>query len=103
VHCKNESFSPSIIGRAGKLSAMWSRKTSAISTSFLPPVISSFTFTQISYLVDFSRDRKLRDRFFDDTLFVVLFPHFIAGRLRAIGKSWRNSSLANERPEHFQK
>jgi len=45
----------------------------------LPLAISFFTFTQISYLVDVSRDRRLHYRFFDYTLFVVLFPHLIAG------------------------
>ncbi len=45
----------------------------------LPLAISFFTFTQISYLVDVYRDRSTHYRFFDYTLFVVLFPHLIAG------------------------
>jgi alginate O-acetyltransferase complex protein AlgI len=45
----------------------------------LPLAISFFTFTQISYLVDVSRDRSLHYRFIDYCLFVVLFPHLIAG------------------------
>ena len=45
----------------------------------LPLAISFFTFTQISYLVDVFRDRKAHYRFLDYSLFVVLFPHLIAG------------------------
>jgi len=45
----------------------------------LPLAISFFTFTQISYLVDVYRDRTVHARFLDYTLFVVLFPHLIAG------------------------
>ena len=45
----------------------------------LPLAISFFTFTQISYLVDVYRDRTAHYTFLDYTLFVVLFPHLIAG------------------------
>ena len=45
----------------------------------LPLAISFFTFTQISYLVDVYRDRSAHYTFLDYTLFVVLFPHLIAG------------------------
>ena len=45
----------------------------------LPLAISFFTFTQISYLVDVYRDRSAHYSFLDYTLFVVLFPHLIAG------------------------
>ena len=45
----------------------------------LPLAISFFTFTQISYLVDVARDRSVHYRFIDYGLFVVLFPHLIAG------------------------
>ncbi len=45
----------------------------------LPLAISFFTFTQISYLVDVYRDRNLHYGFLDYTLFVVFFPHLIAG------------------------
>jgi len=45
----------------------------------LPLAISFFTFTQISYLVDVYRDRHVHYRFLDYSLFVVLFPHLIAG------------------------
>ena len=45
----------------------------------LPLAISFFTFTQISYLVDVYRDRSAHYRFIDYGLFVVLFPHLIAG------------------------
>jgi D-alanyl-lipoteichoic acid acyltransferase DltB (MBOAT superfamily) len=45
----------------------------------LPLAISFFTFTQISYLVDVYRDRSAHYRFLDYSLFVVLFPHLIAG------------------------
>lgn len=45
----------------------------------LPLAISFFTFTQISYIVDVWRDRHLHYKFLDYTLFVVLFPHLIAG------------------------
>ena len=45
----------------------------------LPLAISFFTFTQISYLVDVYRDRHVHYRFLDYSLFVVFFPHLIAG------------------------
>lgn len=45
----------------------------------LPLAISFFTFTQIGYLVDVSRDPKLHYGFLDYSLFVVFFPHLIAG------------------------
>jgi D-alanyl-lipoteichoic acid acyltransferase DltB (MBOAT superfamily) len=45
----------------------------------LPLAISFFTFTQISYLVDVYRDRHVHYRFIDYSLFVVFFPHLIAG------------------------
>lgn len=45
----------------------------------LPLAISFFTFTQISYLVDVYRDRSAHYTFLDYSLFVVLFPHLIAG------------------------
>lgn len=45
----------------------------------LPLAISFFTFTQIAYLVDVYRDPKLHYPFLDYALFVVFFPHLIAG------------------------
>lgn len=45
----------------------------------LPLAISFFTFTQISYLVDVSRDPNLHYGLLDYTLFVAFFPHLIAG------------------------
>lgn len=45
----------------------------------LPLAISFFTFTQISYLVDVCRDRHVHYKFLDYVLFVVFFPHLIAG------------------------
>src|SRR5689334_13427270 len=45
----------------------------------LPLAISFFTFTQISYLVDVYRKPSLHYRFLDYALFVVFFPHLIAG------------------------
>jgi D-alanyl-lipoteichoic acid acyltransferase DltB (MBOAT superfamily) len=45
----------------------------------LPLAISFFTFTQISYLVDVYRDQTLHYRFLDYALFVLFFPHLIAG------------------------
>lgn len=45
----------------------------------LPLAISFFTFTQISYLVDIYRDQALHYRFLDYALFVLFFPHLIAG------------------------
>ena len=45
----------------------------------LPLAISFFTFTQIGYIVDVYRDQSLHYRFLDYTLFVVFFPHLIAG------------------------
>jgi len=45
----------------------------------LPLAISFFTFTQIGYLVDVYRNQSLHYRFLDYSLFVVFFPHLIAG------------------------
>ena len=45
----------------------------------LPLAISFFTFTQIGYLVDVYRDRRLHYRLLDYSVFVVFFPHLIAG------------------------
>ncbi len=45
----------------------------------LPLAISFFTFTQISYLVDVYRDQSLHYRLLDYALFVLFFPHLIAG------------------------
>jgi D-alanyl-lipoteichoic acid acyltransferase DltB (MBOAT superfamily) len=45
----------------------------------LPLAISFFTFTQISYLVDVCRDRRVHYNFLNYALFVVFFPHLIAG------------------------
>ena len=46
---------------------------------FLPLAISFFTFTQISYLVDIYRGEPSDYDFVDYCLFVVFFPHLIAG------------------------
>ncbi len=45
----------------------------------LPLAISFFTFTQIGYIVDVYRNQSLHYRFLDYALFVVFFPHLIAG------------------------
>jgi D-alanyl-lipoteichoic acid acyltransferase DltB (MBOAT superfamily) len=45
----------------------------------LPLAISFFTFQQVAYLVEAYRDRKAADSFLDYCLFVLFFPHLIAG------------------------
>ena len=45
----------------------------------LPLAISFFTFTQIGYIVDVSRDPERHYGFLDYFVFVVFFPHLIAG------------------------
>ena len=45
----------------------------------LPLAISFFTFTQIGYLVDVHRDKTKHYGLIDYSLFVVFFPHLIAG------------------------
>ena len=45
----------------------------------LPLAISFFTFTQIGFIVDVSRDPELHYSFLDYVLFVTFFPHLIAG------------------------
>ena len=45
----------------------------------LPLAISFFTFTQIAYLGDVYREQARHYSFLDYSLFVVLFPHLIAG------------------------
>ena len=45
----------------------------------LPLAISFYTFTQIGYVVDVARDPRLHYRFLDYAMFVLFFPHLIAG------------------------
>jgi alginate O-acetyltransferase complex protein AlgI len=45
----------------------------------LPLAISFFTFQQIAYLVEVYKDRKAADSLTDYSLFVLFFPHLIAG------------------------
>src|SRR5258708_1428649 len=45
----------------------------------LPLAISFFTFQQIAYLVESHKDRKAADSLLDYSLFVLFFPHLIAG------------------------
>lgn len=45
----------------------------------LPLAMSFFTFTQVGYIVDVARDPKLHYKFLDYSLFVVFFPHLVAG------------------------
>ncbi len=58
---------------------MATRQSFAHLDIILPLAISFFTFTQIGYLVDVYRDQSLHYRFLDYALFVVFFPHLIAG------------------------
>jgi D-alanyl-lipoteichoic acid acyltransferase DltB (MBOAT superfamily) len=61
----------------------------------LPLAISFFTFTQIAYLVDVYRDPSLHHRFLDYALFVVFFPHLIAG---PIVRHWEIIPQYSQRP-----
>lgn len=45
----------------------------------LPLAISFFTFQQIAYLIESNKDGKAADSFLDYALFVLFFPHLIAG------------------------
>ncbi len=45
----------------------------------LPLAVSFYTFTQIGYVVDVARDSRLHYSFLDYLLFVLFFPHLIAG------------------------
>ncbi len=45
----------------------------------LPLAISFFTFQQIAYIVEVYKDRKAADSLTDYCLFVLFFPHLIAG------------------------
>jgi len=45
----------------------------------LPLAISFFTFQQITYLIESKRDGKAADSLTDYALFVLFFPHLIAG------------------------
>lgn len=51
----------------------------SISEVAMPLAISFYTFIQIAYLVDVSRGGVPKYRFSDYLLFVVFFPHLIAG------------------------
>lgn len=46
---------------------------------FVPLAISFYTFEQIALLVDIADGKSKRPRFLDFALYVVLFPHLIAG------------------------
>ena len=46
---------------------------------FLPLAISFFTFTQIAYIVDVYRNREIKYDLASYSLFVLFFPHLIAG------------------------
>lgn len=71
----------------------------------MPLAISFYTFIQIAYLVDVSRGGVPRYRFGNYLLFVVFFPHLIAGpivhhcellpqfRHRATRRIWRNLAV----------
>jgi alginate O-acetyltransferase complex protein AlgI len=50
-----------------------------VATIVLPLAISFFTFQQIAYLVESRRDGKAADSFMDYALFVLFFPHLVAG------------------------
>jgi len=45
----------------------------------LPLAISFFTFTQIAYIVDIYKNRTIKYDFISYSLFVLFFPHLIAG------------------------
>jgi alginate O-acetyltransferase complex protein AlgI len=45
----------------------------------LPLAISFFTFTQIAYIVDVYKNRTIKYDFISYSLFVLFFPHLIAG------------------------
>jgi D-alanyl-lipoteichoic acid acyltransferase DltB (MBOAT superfamily) len=45
----------------------------------LPLAISFFTFQQIAYLIESRKDGRAADSFLDYALFVLFFPHLIAG------------------------
>ncbi|WP_158914564.1 MBOAT family protein [Caulobacter sp. S45] len=45
----------------------------------LPLAISFFTFQQIAYLVEVYKEKKAADSLLDYSLFVMFFPHLIAG------------------------
>ena len=50
-----------------------------LSPVVLPLAISFYTFTQIGYVIDVAKNPSLRCGFVDYCLFVVFFPHLIAG------------------------
>ena len=50
-----------------------------ISPVVLPLAISFYTFTQIGYVIDVAKNPRFRCGFVDYCLFVVFFPHLIAG------------------------
>jgi alginate O-acetyltransferase complex protein AlgI len=67
---------------AGFLLANFNRLTrgeAQLGTIVLPLAISFFTFQQISYLVDVYRGEPAEPDLLHYTLFVTLFPQFIAG------------------------
>jgi alginate O-acetyltransferase complex protein AlgI len=61
----------------------------------LPLAISFFTFTQIAYLVDVYHNPSLHHRFLDYAVFVVFFPHLIAG---PIVRHWEIIPQYSQRP-----
>lgn len=69
---KYTNFLASIVSAAG----LWEARTWDIA---LPLAISFFTFHQISYLIDISRGDDHAYDFSDYLLYIVFFPHLIAG------------------------
>ena len=85
--------------------ARWATGSGAVEAVALPLAISFYTFIQIAYLVDAWRGEVPRYSFGKYLLFVVFFPHLIAGpivhhcelvpqfRKRSARRVWRNLSI----------
>jgi alginate O-acetyltransferase complex protein AlgI len=63
----------------GLFSELWSLGSGGVAEVVMPLAISFYTFIQIAYLVDVSRGGVPRYTFGKYLLFVVFFPHLIAG------------------------
>jgi alginate O-acetyltransferase complex protein AlgI len=64
----------------------------------LPLGISFFTFQQIAYLVETARDGRCERNFINYSLFVIFFPHLIAGPITHPREMLPQFDLAGARP-----
>jgi D-alanyl-lipoteichoic acid acyltransferase DltB (MBOAT superfamily) len=97
VYCKYAAFFLNSLG--GAIGTDW-----RIDAIILPLGISFFTFQQIAYLVDIWRGDKAEHNFIRYALFILFFPHLIAGPIvhpKVILPQLARSALVRPRLENL--